>query len=141
MDDIRIIAQRDGIVKGKEQAQGKTRSQWGRSEERQRGPSLLTPSFVPRPPSLAGDPMGRSPLAVRRGPGDLYGMVPRRFLFPISFPPKEMGSRRSAKHPCPILVPPQRTFRRGACGFAVCLCKAAALSRRLRRPTFFSRRK
>ena len=72
-------------------------------------------------------------MAVRRGPGDLYGMVPRRVFAFFRRAAKEGRSRRSEISLVLFSSPPRRVFLRDACGFAVCLCKAAALSRRRRR--------
>ena len=76
------------------------------SPNRTRCAGLRFGILFPRPPSPGGriqwgEP-AVPPMAVRRGPGNLYGMVPRRFLSPISFPPKEMGSPAGETPPsCP----------------------------------------
>ena len=54
---------------------------------------------------------------------------------------KEGRSRRSETSLVLFSSPPQRVFLPGFCGFAVCLCKIAALSRRLRRASFFERQR
>ena len=63
--------------------------------------------------------MGRSPLAVRRGPGDLYGMVPRRVFPP--FLRAEKWGRPQAKSSRPVPVPAAAGNSPGLCGFAFCL--------------------
>ncbi len=64
-------------------------------------------------------------MAVRRGPGDLYGMVPRRVFPP--FLRAEKWGRPQAKRPRPVLVPAAAGGFRPFCGFAVCL--SASFSR------------
>ena len=64
-----------------------------------------------------------------------------RFLFPVSFPLKETGSRRSAKSPRP--VPVFRPRRSGQSSKSLRIRRSslrlATLSRRLRRTHFFGR--
>ena len=55
-----------------------------------------------------GNPMGAEPpwSSGRESRGDRLEIGPLwRFLFPVSFPLKETGSRRSAKSPRPVFVP------------------------------------
>ena len=63
-------------------------------------------SLVSRP--KVGNPMGAEPSwsSGRESRGDRLEIGPLwRFLFPVSFPLKETGSRRSAKSPRPVFVP------------------------------------
>ncbi len=68
-------------------------------------PVSRPPSFVSRP--KVGNPMGAEPpwSSGRESRGDRLEIGPLwRFLFPVSFPLKETGSRRSAKIPRPVPV-------------------------------------
>ena len=61
-------------------------------------PNPRPSSFVnPRRGSNGAEPLGRE----EGSRGTFMEWFPGRFLFPISFPLKEMGSRRSAKSPRP----------------------------------------
>ena len=69
-------------------------------------PSSFVPATagIPRLPSKGGGSNGGgAPLAVRRGPGDLYGMVPRRVFSP--FLRDEKWGRPQAKRSRPVPVP------------------------------------
>ena len=69
---------------------------------------------IPRPPETParGSNGGGAPLAVRKGPGNLYGMVPRRVFPP--FLRGEKWGRPQAKRPRPASRP--RRSGRFSCG-------------------------
>ena len=72
-----------------------------------------------------GDPMGAEPpwSSGRESRGDCLEIGPLwRFLFPVSFPLKETGSRRSAKSPRPVPVPAAAGNPPPLYVFAVRLC-------------------
>ena len=103
------------------------------------GCDLVFFSLVPSSPGGRiqwGEP-AVPPLAVRRGPGNLYGMVPRRFLSPISFPPKEMGSP-AGEMPPSCSRPARRRRVSGLLRIRRRRLLVDPLSRRLRRAPFFA---
>ena len=119
-------------------------SRLGRLPERS-SPVLRLSSPVSCPSSLVsrpkvGNPMGAEPSwsSGRESRGDRLEIGPLwRFLFPISFPLKEIGSRRSAKSPRP--VPVFRPRRSGQSSVSLRIrrlpLRFVLPSRRLRRPS------
>ena len=86
----------------------------------------------PQPPGR----WGRIPKGTAFGIGSLW-----RFLFPVSFPLKETGSRRSAKSPRLVFGPTAAGDSPGVFRIRISPLRFVPLSRRLRRVTFFARPK
>ena len=91
----------------------------------------------PRLPSKGGGSNGGgAPLAVRRGPGDLYGMVPRRVFSP--FLRDEKWGRPQAKRSRPNSRPRRSGQSSGSLRIRRSPLLIAPSSRRLRRASFFA---
>ncbi len=120
--------------------QGKKADEQGRQSTA--GERSFSSSIVPRKPrGISRGPQppgrwGRIPKGTAFGIGSLW-----RFLFPVSFPLKETGSRRSAKSPRLVFGTTAVGDSPGVFRIRISPLRFVPLSRRLRRPTFSTWRK
>ncbi len=118
-----------------------------------RSPEGAVAIRIPRPNPRLSSPVPRKPRGISRGPQPpgRWGRIPKgtafgigslwRFLFPVSFPLKETGSRRSAKSPRLVFGPTAAGDSPGVFRIRISPLRFVPLSRRLRRPTFSTWRK